>query len=313
MNPAYSVIFFTVSSGAGYGLLILLMLLERTGTLDSATVMAGTVIGLVLVSAGLLSSTFHLGHPERAWRALSQWRTSWLSREGVLALIFFVPALTYAAALWFELGSNWLWSGAAATWVLGIMTVIATAMIYASLATVPRWHTRRVVVVYLTLALASGSLLTNLLAHLMSDASRYTAPLAAVLVSFSWLIKWTYWRFIDTAPATASAETATGLGDFGRVSQFEGPHTSRNFVMREMGYVIARKHALKLRQVALLLGAPGPVIALAAGANSGSYALQSIAYSAAAIAGMAGILLERWLFFAEAEHVATLYYGTRQV
>lgn len=313
MNPAYSVIFFTVSSGAGYGLLVLLMVLERTGILESATAIVGTVVGLVLVSAGLLSSTFHLGHPERAWRALSQWRTSWLSREGVLALVFFLPALAYAAALWFGMTPAWLWGGAAASALLALMTVFATAMIYASLPTVPRWHTRRVVVVYLALALASGSLLANLLAHLLSDTTRYTAPMAAVFVSFGWLIKWTYWRQIDAAPVTASAETATGLGDYGKVSLFEGPHTSRNFVMREMGYVIARKHALKLRQLALLLGAPGPVIALAAGANSQSHALQLLAYGAAVLAGLAGILLERWLFFAEAEHVSTLYYGKRQV
>lgn len=313
MNPAYSVIFFTVGSGAGYGLLMLMMIFERTQRLESTTVLLGTLLGLGLVSAGLLSSTFHLGHPERAWRALSQWRTSWLSREGVLALAFFVPAAVYALALWADFGSTWLWTAAAISIALALTTVFATAMIYASLATVPRWHNRRVVLVYLAMALASGSLLTNLLAASMADVTRYTAPLAAVLVSFSWLIKWTYWRDIDQAPATASAESATGLGAFGQVGLFEGPHTSRNFVMREMGYAVARKHALKLRHYALLAGAPGPVLALAAGANTPSPALQLLAFGIACALGMVGIFMERWLFFAEAEHVSTLYYGASQV
>ena len=86
MRPAFSIIFFTVMSGFGFGLgaLVALNLIEMPEMSDKIWVLATIFI---FAGAGLLSSTFHLGHPERAWRALTQWRSSWLSREGVLAII----------------------------------------------------------------------------------------------------------------------------------------------------------------------------------------------------------------------------------
>ena len=98
MHPAYSIIFFTTASGAGYGMLALLGLLTVSGALPAERWLglAGFILGLGLVTFGLLSSTFHLGHPERAWRAFSQWRSSWLSREGVLAVATYVPVLAFA-------------------------------------------------------------------------------------------------------------------------------------------------------------------------------------------------------------------------
>src|SRR4051812_3263486 len=94
MHPAYSVIFFTSASGGGYLLLALLGLFGALGILPADPVLGvvGFGLGFGMVTAGLLSSTFHLGHPERAWRAFSQWRSSWLSREGVLSLASFVPS-----------------------------------------------------------------------------------------------------------------------------------------------------------------------------------------------------------------------------
>ena len=87
MHPAYSVIFFTSASGGGYFLLTLLGVFGALGVLPPDPVLGLIAFGLAfaMVTAGLLSSTFHLGHPERAWRAFSQWRSSWLSREGVLS------------------------------------------------------------------------------------------------------------------------------------------------------------------------------------------------------------------------------------
>ena len=95
MSPAYSIIFFTVFSGAGYGLLAIVGLTALTSLLPDSTMLnlIMLILSLLLISVGLLFSTTHLGHPERAWRAVSQWKTSWLSREGLLALITYVPAL----------------------------------------------------------------------------------------------------------------------------------------------------------------------------------------------------------------------------
>ncbi|MEM9784774.1 MAG: DmsC/YnfH family molybdoenzyme membrane anchor subunit, partial [Pseudomonadota bacterium] len=99
MHPAKSVILFTTASGAGYGLLIWLAIFSATGAIapDRGFGLIAFTLSLGLVTGGLLSSTLHLGHPERAWRAMSQWRTSWLSREGVAALVTYAPALLFAA------------------------------------------------------------------------------------------------------------------------------------------------------------------------------------------------------------------------
>ncbi len=94
MHPAYSIILFTTASGIGYGMLAILGVLFALDLVPTTRDFIGTVLvlALALVGAGLLSSTAHLGRPERAWRALTQWRSSWLSREGILALLTFVPA-----------------------------------------------------------------------------------------------------------------------------------------------------------------------------------------------------------------------------
>ena len=102
MHPALSVIVFTTTSGAGYGLLAWLGLAHASGLLpvDGPLGWVALALSFVLITAGLLTSTFHLGHPERAWRALSQWRSSWLSREGVLAVVTYAPMVALAAAWW---------------------------------------------------------------------------------------------------------------------------------------------------------------------------------------------------------------------
>ena len=142
MHPAYSVILFTTASGAGYGLLIWLCLL---GTLSAVPAtfelgFTGFALAFALIAMGLLASTAHLGRPERAWRAFSQWRTSWLSREGVAAMATFVPAGLYALS-WVVLGTNSGFAGVLGlvTVLLALATVICTGMIYQSLATIRAW------------------------------------------------------------------------------------------------------------------------------------------------------------------------------
>ena len=145
MHPAYSVILFTTSSGAGYGLLALIGLSGATHGAASSIEFAITtlVVALGLISVGLLSSTFHLGHPERAWRAFSQWRSSWLSREGVLALATLVPVGLFGLG-WvvFQDTTGFFAVMGLLSTVLALATVYCTAMIYASLATVPAWRAR---------------------------------------------------------------------------------------------------------------------------------------------------------------------------
>lgn len=311
MHPAYSVIIFTSASGAGYGLLIWLALARLTGAWDMSPVVAvvACLLALALVTVGLLSSTFHLGHPERAWRAFSQWRSSWLSREGVFAV------LTYPAALLFTAG--WFWSpvagptmslAAAATILLSLVTVYCTSMIYASLKTIPRWSNAFVPPLYLLFALASGGLLFAVMLSIAGSASMTTIVLLIAVLLGAWLVSLYYWRFIDSQKVESDTGTATGLGHFGEVTQLESPHTSENYLLKEMGFQVAQKHAAKLRRYALLLGLALPLVLLFLAGNVDGV-LQVLVLVLAMIAGLLGVVVERWLFFAEAKHLVTLYYG----
>src|SRR6266566_4443168 len=163
MHPALSVIVFTTLSGAGYGLLFLIGVLSGTAVLPESRWFGLVALGLSLglASIGLVASTFHLGHPERAWRAFSQWRSSWLSREGVLSLSVFLPAGILGIA-WLFFGQVLIWAGWLSA-VLAALTIYCTAMIYASLKPIPRWHNPLVPVNYLLLGLMTGALLLQAL------------------------------------------------------------------------------------------------------------------------------------------------------
>lgn len=327
MHPALSVIFFTTLSGAGYGLLALLgagIALDGWphGFWPTAAPLA---VGTALVSLGLLASTAHLGQPLRAWRAFSQWRSSWLSREGVASVLTYLPVLTLAADLLAGAQTpHWPLPlrGAGALLVLGaVATVFCTARIYSSLRTIPAWHNTWVVPAYLLLAAYSGGLWLWLLAALQQrdDAiewNRLGLPpwlLAGVVLCamLATLVKLLYWHHIDTAAPLASAGSATGLGNFGTVSAFERPHTEQNYITKEMGFVLARRHSAQLRVFSLIAGFGLPLACLIAAVTWLS--LMPALAPLALLLGSLGIFAERWLFFAEARHVVNLYYGAQRI
>jgi sulfite dehydrogenase (quinone) subunit SoeC len=254
---------------------------------------------------------FHLGHPERAWRAISQWRSSWLSREGVMALATYVPALVF----------GWLWldRGTSPTAIriagLGLalmcaLTVVCTAMIYVSLGTIRQWRQPLVLPVYLMMALATGAALLLAIAAPFGRGAAILGGITIVALTATAVLKLLYWRAIDMQPRDLSIGMATGLAE--PVRQWEQAHTARNFVMQEMGYRVGRRHALRLRRIVLALFGLAAILALPASIlGSGSIAAGSAALSA--IAALVAALIERWLFFAEAEHVSSLYYGEARV
>ena len=321
MHPAFSVIFFTTLSGAGYGLLFwsaIVALLRGSG---AQSLCACVLLGLALVTIGLFSSMAHLGKPLRAWRAFSQWRTSWLSREGVMAIATYMPALVLLVSLGMVVfashGDDAVPRGVAAFDAgLGIAalllaagaiaTVVCTAMIYASLTPVPAWRHALVVPVYLLFALLTGGLLCAAIVGLRGGIGQGAAigGIAAAIVLA--LLKRRYWRDIDTTPLPMTRGDAVGLP--GRtVEVFERPHTEANYLTREMGFVLARKHSRRLRAIALGLFAGLPVLLLLPVA--GFVHLDAAPWlMAAALAALLGAVVERWLFFAEARHLVTLYY-----
>lgn len=311
MHPAFSVIFFTTASGLGYGLWIWLslsLLASPGGHAAYATHLAGLAGGFVLVSLGLLSSTLHLGKPQRAWRAFSQWRTSWLSREGVLAVATYVPLLALAALL--ATGSAWAKPLAPALLVLlaalSLATVACTAMIYASLKPIPAWHHRLVLPAYLGFALVTGGL-GALALRASEDAPAELAVLGMLMLVIALVVlKRRYWRDIDRGLMPATRASALGLPADRVATVFERPHTEANYLTREMGYVLARKHSVKLRRLALLMFGAVPVAACAVTLLHPGFALPVLAL--ATLSALLGAMVERWLFFAEAKHAVMLYY-----
>jgi sulfite dehydrogenase (quinone) subunit SoeC len=311
VHPSSSVIFFTTASGAGYGLLALLGVLAPFGVLPDDRIFGLVALALALgaITAGLVASLFHLGQRQRAWRAFSQWRSSWLSREGVAAVATFVPAGLFGIA-WVFFGIVSKTAGLLSAF--GAMaTVFCTAMIYRSLKPVPRWHNRWVVPNYLALGLMSGILWLMLLLQIFGPRPDFhgAVPVVIALAAF---LKLAYWRFIDRAPASSTAGSATGLGSFGTVRLFEAPHTSENYLLKEMAFSIARKHAAKLRRIAMVLGFGLPFLLSFVPFVASGWPAAGAAVLAAVL-GTAGIFVERWLFFAEAQHAVTLYYGRSAV
>ena len=302
MRPAWSIIFFTSSSGLGLGLAawIVLGFLDLS---DPASLIGVGLLTLGLIGAGLLSSTFHLGHPERAWRALTQWRSSWLSREGVLAVLVMAALAGWFVNLYFNGAMLAMWANVVMV-VLIALTVYATSMIYASLKTVARWHHPLTPICYLMFAAAGGLLaILWLMAVLGQVINAAMVQATLVLMASAWGVKIAWWRVAGNSASASTAETATGLGSFGKVRSLMPPHTSENYLQHEMGFKVARRHATKLRTIALGLGAALPLILVAVAPNS------AVMLGLALMSHVIGVFIERWLFFAEAKHVVTLYYG----
>lgn len=318
MHPALSVIFFTTLSGAGYGLLawsgLTMALLALRGGLSTAlegVQFAGLLLGLLLSTVGLLCSLFHLGKPGRAWRALSQWRTSWLSREGVLALLTPLPALAAIVLLFLATPgptrAAWLACLGLLTAVMALATVACTAMIYASLKPIPAWRHPLVLPVYLLFALVTGLALQLLTVAAVLHGQGLAAmlPTLALAGLVLALLKWLYWRGIDASPAPATRGAAVGLP--GRdVRVFERPHSEESYITREMAFKVARLHGRRLRFAALALLVAAPV--LASGLLLAGWMPALPATLLAVLGLLAAAFFERWLFFAQARHVVASYY-----
>ena len=290
MHPAPSVIFFSTFSGLGFGLLVFLGL----GLLVPSGWVAFVFFALayLLAVGGLISSTFHLGRPERALKAFSQWRSSWLSREAWCAVVALVLMAAYGAGLVF-FDTRWALLGLAGA-AASLGTVFTTSMIYGQLKTVPRWNSGYTPANFMSICLAGGAIL--------ADQGNTTILLLAAAGG----IQIATWLRGDSALGNSGTDiaTATGLGDRGTVRAFEPPHTGTNYLLREFVYVIGRKHALKLRMITIILMAALPIILLL---MPFSHWLALLAV----VAHVAGVLTARWLFFAQAEHVVGLYYGKR--
>jgi len=289
MYPAPSVIVFSILSGLGFGFMAFLA--AGFWPLSGGIAFLVWGFGYVLAVGGLVASTAHLGNPQRAWRAFSQWRSSWLSREAWVAVAALLALAPIALGDWQGFAVPGLWRLMAA--VLALAVVACTAMIYAQIRAVPRWNHWTTPVMFLGFSLSGGALLAG------------QGALAGVLLLALAVVMLITFALGDSrfAARGATLETATGLGGIGRVSVFEQPHTGGNYLLREMIFVVGRKHALKLRAIAVVCAAFLPALM----AFVGGWPL----HIAAVAVHLVGAFAARWLFFAEAEHVVGLYYGKR--
>jgi DMSO reductase anchor subunit len=307
MHPALSVIAFTTFSGAGYGLAFVLAL--GHGNPAALSTKIGWFVALAMIGGGLLSSTLHLGNPQRAWRAFSQWRSSWLSREGVMAILTFIPLTLLAAMSIFANSFNLVLGYIGA--IMCMITVYCTAMIYASLRTIPQWHTKWTPACYIAFSVTSGTLIYMAFFGREAGSASNNAwvYLSVVFLVVAWLIKY-FWskNALAAGYGASSMETATGLGNIGKVRLLERPHAMGNYLTDEMAFRVARKHLNKLGWIEVFLGVVLPIVLLLLSLVVGS-GLAGFFQVLATISLMAGLFVERWLFFAVAKHAVGLYYG----
>lgn len=308
MHPALSVICFTVLSGAGYGLFSLLLLGYLLGVAplqEAAVLKSGVVLTFILVSAGLLSSTLHLANPKNAWRAVCRFKTSWLSREAVFALAFYPFFLLFGLGAFqsgAEMSGFFKLMGIIAL-VMALATVFSQSMIYASLKTIRQWNTALTPVNYLALGLMCGAVILLAIQSLAGDMEAgVLVALTLGLLVVGAVVKLTYLFWIGK-PAGSTIQTATGFTQ-ASVRLLDQGHTSNGFLNNEFGYKVAAQKLLNLRYAAIGLAFALPFLLVASAGSS--LALL------AAVSVLAGLLVERWLFFAEARHVVNLFHGDQR-
>ncbi len=309
MHPAISVIFFTVVSGAGYGLMALVMLsmlFKIDGGLNHQQVLVGGTLAMILITIGLMSSSLHLANPKNAWRSMSRFRTSWLSREAVLAISFYPMAALWLLQWYLDSSMNNGFT-LVLTFLLfagSIAVNFATGMLYASLKTIPQWNTSLVPANYIMLGLMLGSLLLTLLRLYYGLPIEQLLIINLGLIATAGILKIMYYYWIGK-PHGPSINTAT-MFTRARVRLFDVGHTSGTFLTDEFGYQMARFKLLLLRWVVYLAAflLPGALV---------GYSLQFNNLIVILAIAFIGVFVERWLFFAEARHVVTLYHGNQRV
>jgi sulfite dehydrogenase (quinone) subunit SoeC len=300
MNPAYSVILLTTLTGAGQGLFLALLSTELAGLGEPLFFAIGAAVALVLNALGLLASFFHLGHPERAWRAAAMWRTSWLSREVIALPLFMAGLAAWGAAHFFA------WPGTRQLGVLAALMCLAlfvcTAMIYASIRFLREWASPLTLINYTLLGCASGSTLATMLAAFLAPSLLPPYAAAAALLTAAGLVtRVVSLRRNARLKPKSTLQTALGI-KHPRIEQKSQGFMGGSFNTREFFH---GRPALFLRNVKWLFLALAfvlPIAMLAASAASPAW------FALAFLVQYVGLLAERWYFFAQANHPQNLYY-----
>ncbi len=309
MHPALSVIFFTVMSGAGYGLISLLIIsivLGIDGGMSHQQIIATSLVALAMITSGLISSSFHLANPKNAWRAMSRFRTSWLSREAVLAITFYPFTLLWLLQwyLGYGLDNGWTLLLTLLVFMGSVMVNFSTGMLYATLKTIPQWHTSLTPANFMMLGLMLGSLTLTTIRHYFGLPVEQLLIINLGFLATAGTLKLMYYFWVGK-PHGPSINTATSFTR-ATVRLLDVGHTSGTFLTDEFGYQVARFRIMLLRYAVYLFAFIIPGLFLPYSDSFESSLLLTLT-------ALLGLFIERWLFFAEARHVVTLYHGNQRV
>lgn len=303
-------IFFTTLSGTGQGLFLALAATDAAssaGTLPpvgNGLLAAGAAVSALLCALGLVAAAFHLGHPLRAWRAASMWRTSWLSREVIVLPVFIAVALAWAAALLF--GGPALALGLLGC-ALALLLFLCTGMIYGAVAVIREWATPLTPLNFALMGLASGTLVAAALAAAYGSALARPLAIAALFATAlaAAVRGGTLWRNARLAPKT-TLQTALGIRHPRIVQTSQGmmggSFGTREFVHGQTDDVV-RLTRLGAALAGFMLPAAGLALVAAQPAAGVLVLLCLLQWG--------GLLAERWIFFADARHPQTLYHAAR--
>jgi sulfite dehydrogenase (quinone) subunit SoeC len=305
MNPAFSVVLFTTLAGAAQGLVLALFMAEWAAgrhwfgdAPDTGLFTTALLLAAALATAGLLSSFFHLGKPMRGWRAVAQWRTSWLSREVIVLPLFIVLTLAYAAAHAMQLPAGFLIGALAALAALALF--ICTGMIYACIRFLREWATPLTPLNFTLLGLASGFVLAAALSAALAPASLRHFSAGALLFTLLGLLgRIAAWQRNRRLVPKSTLQSAIGI-KHPRIEQRSQGFMGGSFNTREFFHGRGPRLLVQLRWVCVLAGFVMPLLLLVSQVP--------LALAAAVLIQLAGLLAERWLFFAEAQHPQNLYY-----
>ncbi|RCN56269.1 dimethyl sulfoxide reductase anchor subunit family protein [Acidiferrobacter thiooxydans] len=308
MNPSLAVIFLTLFSGAGFGLMAMVAIVNDfaiDGGLSPLRTAILVALALLLVTIGMVSSTAHLANPKNAWRAFTRWRTSWLAREGVFAVLFYPLAIAYLGWVFFtnsDQNDGALVLGNVAG-LIGLATIFCQGMIYACLRTIRQWHTPLVPANFYALGLALGMTILATSRVLTHGPDLILVSAACALLVAAGVMKAIYYFWIG-APSGTTLQTATGFTG-GRVKLLDQGHTFGTFLTHEFSNCISPTRARNFKIAVYVLGIFAPMAILLAAAHM----TLGLGVLLAPLLAFIGIGLERYLFFVEAQHVVNLYHG----
>jgi len=323
MHPAFSIIFLTTLIGAGQGLFLALYSGQLYSTFkllpseNSHFYWVGSLLVLVLLVAGLVSSFFHLGRPERAWRSAARWRTSWMSREVIVLPLFMGTVAVWALIhylgwnpLWVTLGKNFnidlsLLVGGMAT-LLCFSLFLCTGMIYTCIKMMQEWATPLTVINYTLLGTSSGFLLATAFAAWQgSGITWFFGGWSVILTLLAFLTRTASLFRNARLKHKSSLQTAIGIRHIHIQQKAQGAMCG-SFNTREYFHGASRRKYKSVKWAFLVLVFPLPLLLLSVGLGAHVMGLLVAAF----IVQYIGLFLERWFFFAQANHPQNLYYQT---